>query len=53
MIFHLNQHLVRIPEIKRSFEETDNYTSPSLDMYYISIDTQEKLIKTLTPLSPH
>ena len=53
MIFHLNQHLVRITDIKRSFVETDNYTSPSLDIYYINIDTREKLIKTLTPLSPH
>ena len=53
MIFHLNQHLVRITDIKRSFVETGNYTSPSLDIYYINIDTQEKIIKTLTPLSPH
>ena len=53
MIFHLNQHLVRITDIKRSFVETDKYTSPSLDIHYINIDTQEKLIKTLTPLSPY
>ena len=53
MIFHLNQHLVRITNIKLSFVETDNYISPSLENYYINIDTQEKLIKTLTPLPPH
>ena len=53
MIFHLNQHLVRITDIKRSFVERDNYSSPFLDIYYINFDTQEKLIKTLTPLSPH
>ena len=53
MIFHLNQHLVRITDIKRSFIETDNYTSPSLEIYYVNIDTQQNLIKTLTPLSPH
>ena len=53
MIFHLNQHLVRITDIKRSFIETDNYTSPSLVIYYVNIDTQQSLTKTLTPLSPH
>ena len=53
MIFYLNQHLVRITDIKRSFIESDNYTSPSIEIYYINIDTQENLIKTLTPLSPH
>ena len=53
MIFHLNQHLVRITDIKRSFTETDNYTSPSLEIYYVNIDTQQNLMKTLTPLSPH
>ena len=53
MIFHLNQNLVRITNIKRSFTETDNYTSPSLEIHYINIDTQENLIKILTPLSPH
>ena len=52
MIFHLNQHLVRITDIKRSFTETDNYTSPSLIIYYVNIDTQQSLTKTLTPLSP-
>ena len=41
MIFHLNQHLVRITDIKRSFTETDNYTSPSLEIYYVNIDTQQ------------
>ena len=53
MIFHLNQHLVRITDIKRSITETDNYTSPSLEIYYVNIDTQQNLMKTLTPLSPH
>ena len=53
MIFHLNQNLVRITNIKRSFTETDNYTSPSLEIHYINIDTQENLIEILTPLSPH
>ena len=53
MIFHLNQHLVRITDIKRSFTETDNYSSPSLEVYYVNIDTQQSLTKTLTPLSPH
>ena len=53
MIFHLNKLLVRITDIKRSFVETNNYTSFSLDIYYINIETQEKLIKTLNPLSPH
>ena len=53
MIFHLNQHLVRITDIKRSFIETDNYTSPSLLIYYVNIDTQQSLTKILTPLSPH
>ena len=53
MIFHLNQHLVRITDIKRSSTETDNYTSPSLEVYYVNIDTQKSLTKTLTPLSPH
>ena len=53
MIFHFNQHLVRITDIKRSFTETDNYTSPSLEIYYVNIDTQQSLTKTLTPLSLH
>ena len=53
MIFHLNQHLVRTNDIKRSFIETDNYTSPSLEIYYVNIDTQQSLTKTQTPLSPH
>ena len=53
MIFHLNQHLVRTIDIKRSFTETDNYTSPSLEIHYLNFDTQENLIKILTPLSPH
>ena len=53
MIFHLNQHLVRITDIKRSFTETDNYTFPSLEIYYVNIDNQQSLTKTLTPLSPN
>ena len=53
MIFYLNQHLVRITDIKRSFIETDNYTSPSLIISYVNIDTQQSLTKTLSPLSPH
>ena len=53
MIFHLNQHLVRITDIKRSFIETDNYTSPSLIIHYVNIDTQQSLTKIVTPLSPH
>ena len=53
MIFHLNQHLVRITDIKRFFTETDNYTSPFLEIYYVNIDTQQGLTKTQTPLSPH
>ena len=53
MIFHLNQHLVRITDIKRSFTEDDNYTSPSLEIHYINIDTQQNLIEILTPLSPN
>ena len=53
MIFRLNRHLVRITDIERSFVETDNYLSPSPEYFYINIDTQENLIKTLTPLSPH
>ena len=53
MIFHLNQLLVRITDIKRSFTETDDYTSPSLEIHYINVDTQENLIEILTPLSPY
>ena len=34
MIFHLNRHLVRITDIKRSITKNDNYTSPSLDTPY-------------------
>ena len=53
MTFHLNQYLVRITDIKRSFIETDNYTSPSLEIYYVNIDTQQSLTKRLTALSTH
>ena len=53
MIFHLNQHLVRVTDIERSFTENDNYTCPSLEIYYINIDTQQSLTKILTPLSPY
>ena len=49
----MNKHLVRITVIKRSFTENDHYTSPSLEIHYINIDTQQNLIKMLTPLSPH
>ena len=53
MIFHFNQHLVRTTDIKCSLIESDHYTSPSLEILYINIDTQQNLIKILTALSPH
>ena len=53
MIFHLNQHLVRITDIKRSFTETDFYISLSLEIRYFNIDNPQNLTKTPTSLSPH
>ena len=53
MFFHLNQHLVRITDMKRYFLENDNYTSLSLEIHYINMDKQQNLTKVLTPLSPH
>ena len=46
MVFHLNQHLVRITDIKRSFTETDFYVSPSLEIRYFNIDNPQNLTKS-------
>ena len=40
----------RITDIKRSFTENDNYTSPSLEIHYINIDTQQNSYSSFTPL---
>ena len=41
-MFHLNQHLVRITDIKLSITENDNFISRSLEIHYINSDTQQK-----------